>query len=68
MDNKEKGMKELNPEELDQVSGGTTDEELEQMLEQARSTQQLMADTQRMREQMKRAQEYTQLQPPKLIP
>ena len=68
MDNKEKGMKELNPEELDQVSGGTTDEELDQMLEQVRSTQQLMTDVQRTREQMKRAQEYTQLQPPKLIP
>ena len=68
MDNKEKEMRELNPEELDQVSGGTSDEELDQMLEQVRSAQQLMADVQRAREQMKRAQEYTQLQPPKLIP
>ena len=68
MDNKEMEKKELNLEELDQVSGGTTDEELDQMLEQVRSTQQLMADVQRTREQMKRAQEYTQLQPPKLIP
>ena len=48
MDNKEMEKRELSPEELDQVSGGTgvpTEEDLQKMMEASKEFQQMIRET-----------------------
>ena len=69
MDNKEMEKKELNLEEMDQVSGGTdTRERLDHddLVEETRRFKQIIESTQRINEQVKRAQEIAQLPAEKL--